>query len=101
MTLQKDKLINESSQRRVNVRKILSLNDIINKPYSKVIIELNENYDINEIKKLLENKGQTEICLVIHNKNKKIYYNLQNSRKFDLNHLKAVKSKEYVRKITV
>ncbi|MBD1172130.1 DNA polymerase III subunit alpha [Pelagibacterales bacterium SAG-MED05] len=101
LTLQKDKLINESSQRRVNVRKILSLNDIINKPYSKVIIELNENYDINELKKLLENKGQTEICLVIHNKNKKIYYNLQNSRKFDFNHLKAIKSKEYVRKITV
>ncbi|MBD1150413.1 DNA polymerase III subunit alpha [Pelagibacterales bacterium SAG-MED29] len=101
LTLQKDKLVNEFSQRRVNVRKILSLNDIINKPYSKVTIELNENYDINELKKILANKGQTEISLIIHNKNKKIYYNLQNSRKFDLNHLKAVKSKEYVRKITV
>ena len=101
LTLQKDKLINESSQRRTNVRKILSLNDIINKPYSKVTIELNENYDINELKKILANKGQTEISLIIHNKNKKIYYNLQNSRKLDFNHLKAIKSKEYVKKITV
>ena len=101
LTLQKDKFINESSQRRVNVRKILSLDDIINKPYSKVTIELNENYDINELKKLLKNKGQTEISLIIHNKNKKVYYNLQNSRKFDFNHLKAIKSKEYVKKITV
>ena len=101
LTLQKDKFINESSQRRVNVRKILSLDDIINKPYSKVTIELNENYDINELKKLLKNEGQTEISLIIHNKNKKVYYNLQNSRKFDFNHLKAIKSKEYVKKITV
>ena len=101
LTLQKDKLIKESSQRRTNVRKILSINEIINKPYSKVTIELNENYDINELKKLLENKGQTEISLIIHNKNKKIYYNLQSSRKLDFNHLKAIKSKEYVRKITV
>jgi DNA polymerase-3 subunit alpha len=101
LTLQKDKFINESSQRRVNVRKILSLDDIINKPYSKVTIELNENYDINELKNLLKNKGQTEISLIIHNKNKKVYYNFQNSRKFDFNHLKAIKSKEYVKKITV
>jgi len=101
LTLQKDKLMNESSQRRVNVRKILGLDDIISKPYSKVTIELNENYDINELKKLLKNKGQTEISLIIHNKNKKIYYNLQNARKFDFDHLKAIKSKEYVKKITV
>ena len=101
LTLQKDKSFNEASQRRINVKKILSLDDIINKPYSKVTIELNENYDINELKKYLCNKGQTEINLIIHNKNKKIYYSLQNSRKFDFNHLKAIKSKEYVKKITV
>ncbi len=101
LTLQKDKLIKEGSQRRVNVRKISSLDDMLNKPYSKVTIELKENYDINDLKKLLENKGPTEISLIIHNKNKKIYYNLQNSRKFDFNHLKTIKNKEYVKKITV
>ena len=52
MTLQKDKSINDSSQKRANVRKITSLDEVINKPYSKVTIELNENYDINELKNL-------------------------------------------------
>ena len=33
LTLQKDKLIKEGFQRRINVRKILSLDDMINKPY--------------------------------------------------------------------
>ena len=101
LTLHKDEVTSEASQRRVNVRKILSIEDILNKPYPKVTIEVSENYDIDELKKLLKNKGQTEISLIIHNKNKKIYYNLQNSRKFDFNHLKAIKSKEYVKKITV
>ena len=101
LTLQKDKSINETSQRRINVRKILGLNDILNQPYSKVTIELKENFNIQEIKKILINKGQTEINLIINNKNKKIHYNLKNTRKFDFNQLKIMKSKEYVKKITV
>ena len=101
LTLQKDKSIIDISKRRINIRKILSLDDIINKPYSKVTIELNENYNIEEIKKLLKTEGKTEINLIINNKNKKIYYNLQNARKFDFNQLKMMKSKEYVKKITV
>jgi hypothetical protein len=39
--------------------------------------------------------------LIINNKNKKIHYSLQNERKFDFNQLKTMKSKEYVKKITV
>ena len=99
--MQKDKSIIDISKRRINIRKILSLDDIINKPYSKVTIELNDNYNIEEIKKLLKKEGKTEINLIINNKDKKIYYNLQNTRKFDFNQLKMMKSKEYVKKITV
>ena len=64
-------------------------------------IELKENYNIEEIKKLLTKEGQTEINLIINNDNQRIHYNLQNARKFDFNQLKALKSKEYVKKITV
>ena len=101
LTLQKDKIINDSSQRRINIRKISSLDDIINKPYSKVTIELNPNYNIEEIKEILKNKGQTEINLIFNSNDKKIYYNLENTRKFDFNQLKMMKSKEYVKKIIV
>ena len=101
LTLQKDKSIIDISKRRINIRKILSLDDMINKPYSKVTIELKENYNINEIKELLAKEGQTEINLIINNNNQRIHFNLQNARKFDFNQLKAMKSKEYVKKITV
>ncbi|MFL2852863.1 MAG: DNA polymerase III subunit alpha [Candidatus Pelagibacter sp.] len=101
LTLQKDKSILDLSKRRVNLRKIVSLNNIINKPYSKVTIELKEDFDMQEVKNFLTTEGETEINLIINNNNRRIHYNLENTRKFDFNQLKALKSKEYVKKITV
>ena len=101
LTLQKEKITGETTKKRINVKKILSLEEAINKPYSKVTIELRDNFNLDEIKKLLSNKGETEINLVVKNKNKQALYSLQENRKFDLNHLKALKAKKYVEKITV
>jgi DNA polymerase-3 subunit alpha len=101
MTLQKDKISGESIKKRVNVKKILNLDEVINKPYSKVTIELKNDYDLNEIKELLSNKGETKINFLIKDKNKQALFSLQENRKFDLNHLKALKAKKYVEKITV
>ena len=52
LTLQKDTIVGDS-KKRINVKKILSLDDVINKPYSKVIIELKENFKIDEIKEVI------------------------------------------------
>ncbi len=101
ITLQKDKIIGETTKKRINVRKIMSLEEVINKPYSKVTIELKENFNINEIKNILSKNGETKVNLVIKNKNKIAHFSLQNARKFDLNHLKALNAKDYVEKITV
>ena len=101
LTLYKDKIAKDSSKNRINVKKILSLDDVINKPYSKVTIELKENFNLEEIKELLSNKGETKISLVIREKNKQAHFSLQENRKFDLNHFKALKAKKYVEKITV
>ncbi len=101
LTLHKDKISGETEKRRINVKKILNLDDVISKPYSKVTIELKNNYNLDEIKELLSNKGETEINIVFKDKNKEALYLLQENRKFDLNHLKALKAKKYVEKITV
>ena len=99
--MQKDKILGESTKKRINIRKILSLDDVIKKPYSKVTIELNKDYNLSEIKQLLSNPGDTKISLIINDKNQKAHYFLQENRKFDLNHLRALKAKKYVEKITV
>ena len=101
LTLQKDKIINESTKKRINVRKILRLDEVINKPFSNVTIELSENGNINEVKEILSTKGETTVNLIIKNKNQIANYSLQNNRKFDLKLFKALKAKNYVEKITV
>ncbi|MDC2987535.1 DNA polymerase III subunit alpha [Candidatus Pelagibacter bacterium] len=101
LTLQKEKITGDTAKKRINVKKILNLQDVINKPFSKVTIELKDNSNLDEIKKLLSSKGETEINLIVKDKNKLATYSLQENRKFDLNHLKALKAKKYVEKITV
>ncbi len=101
LTLQKDKGISENVKKRVNVKNIVSIEEMLNEPYSKVTIELADSLKINEIKEILSSEGKTAIKLVINNKNRKASYSLENTRKFDLEHLKALKSKNYVIKISV
>ena len=101
LTLQKDRVVEGGTKKRINVRKILSIDEVVNKPYAKVTIELKDNYNLDEIKQLLSIKGETTINLVIKDKNKQACYSLQENRKFDFNHLKVLKAKKYVEKITV
>ena len=100
LTLQKDVNNKDINQMRINVKKISILNDILNKEYKKVSIEIDESSDIKELKDFLSEKGNTAIEIIIKNEDKKLTFNLENHRKFDLNILKNVKSKQYVKKIT-
>ncbi len=87
-------------QKRVNVKKIVSLDNLINNDYKKVSIEIDEKLDLQELKKLLEKKGETEVQLIIRQKDTKFTVKLENPRKFDLKLLNEVKNREYVKKIT-
>ena len=98
MTLQKDN--SSSNQLRVNVRKILKLDDMVNKTYENVSIELNENYDLNEIEENLKIEGNTKIKLIVPKENKKLVYSLEKMRKFDLSVFNNIKNIEFIKKIT-
>ena len=56
----------ENSQKRVNVKKIVSLDEIINRSYDNISIELNDNYDLAELKNFLKDKGNTKIQIIVH-----------------------------------
>ncbi len=101
LTLQKENALGDISKKRVNIKKILRVDELINKPYSKVSIELKNSFKIDEIKEILSKKGDTEINIIVNDKNKKAFFSLQNNRMFDLKQFKALKAKEYVKKIIV
>ena len=66
--------------------------------FEKILSELESISNV--AKEILSQNGSTEIDLIINYKNKKARYSLKNSRKFDLKDFKALKSKDYVEKIT-
>ena len=100
LTILKDNVSSENSQKRVNVKKILPLNEMINKVYHSISIELNDNYNLHELKEFLKDKGETKIKIIIPYNDKKITLSLEKDRKFDLKLFNAIKNKEYVRKIS-
>ena len=65
LTLQKDKNVIDTGKKRVNVKKILNLEQAIKEPYSKVTIELNQDCNMNELKEILSHEGNTSINIII------------------------------------
>ena len=52
-------------KKKVNMlKKLVSLDNLINNSYKKVSIEIDEKLDLEELKKLLEKKGETEVQLI-------------------------------------
>ena len=100
LTVSKDNVINNNAQPRVNVRKILDLSEMVNTSYKNVSIELEDNYNLSELENSLRERGKTQISIIIPNKDKRYEFKLENNRKFDLSIFKAIKNKEYVKKIS-
>ncbi len=99
LTLQKDKVLKENTQRRINIRKISDLSEMVAKSYDKVSIELHSNYNLEELKEALKEEGKTEINLIIKENNKSLAFRLEKSRNFNLSTFNTIKNKEYVKKI--
>ena len=100
MTLQKDIASQDNEKIRVNLKKILSLDEMIKKAYKKIFIELNSNFDAVDLEKILHLNGETEVNLVINNNNKNLIFKLEKTRKVDLSALNTIKTREYVKKIS-
>ena len=99
LTLQKDLSNKGNLGTRVNVKKILDLNEMIEKPYDEVSIELTNDYNLNELKDALKEEGETKINIIVRENDKRFSFKLEKTRKFNLTIFNNVNSKEYVKKI--
>ena len=75
------------------------MNELVNKSYKKVSIELNDNYNLEDLKSVLKEEGETQINILVKDKNKTLAFQLEKTRKFDFNIFNDIKSKQYVKKI--
>ena len=99
LTLQKEKTNAENTQRRINIRKLADLSDLVNKTYGSVLIELNDKKMLKELNELLNKTGETKIKVLLKNNSKNYEFELERSRKFDFNLFNLIKNKQYVKKI--
>ena len=100
LTLQKDSINNSSFARRINIKKLISLNDFTNKEYEKVTIELENKSNLNELQKALKEDGNTKIEIKIKKTSKIYTFSLKNLRKFNIGIFNHIKDKEYIKKIS-
>ena len=87
------KNLNESDQRiKTNVKKIIPLDNILNKPIHNLKILINNIDDLDLLSKILNNKGDVVVLFEITKNNKKITLKLKNKRFVDKNVLNTIKN---------
>ncbi len=92
LTLTKNNLEDDNRFKRINVRKVASLKKLYEKPINNIeILIKNEKY-LNQVQKLLEKKGQTQVIIKILDQDNKLVFNLKNKRLVDRKNLNLLKN---------
>ena len=83
LTLTKNFTDEERTQKRINVKKIVSLKDVSNKTIKNITLKFNDIEDINIIENLSLKEGETEVKILINKENETVTFGLKNKRKVD------------------
>ena len=85
---------NENRIKRINVQKISSLKELLNKPINQVTFQLKSSKEINEISKFLIDKGETQVNIKFNDKEHCLNFQLEQQRKIDRKTLNLLRNKE-------
>ncbi len=99
LTLLKDKENQENRYRRINVRKIVSLDKMVNLNYNNVHIEINQSDSLKQLYEKIKEKGDSKIKISILEDHKKYMFELKEKRKFNYDTLKYLNKEPYIKKI--
>jgi len=101
LTVIKDKNNQENRFRRINVRKVDNLDEIIKQSYTSVEIEINNADDLKKLYEVIKEKGDSKIKISIRNESKNYFFELKEKRKFDYKTLKHLNKEHYIKKISI
>ncbi len=80
--------------KRINVKKIASLKDLLNNPIKNITFNLNSIKDLNELSKFLVDPGETKIKIKIQENGKSLDFSLQKGRKLDRKTVNLLRNRE-------
>ena len=101
LTVIKDKEHKENRFRRINVRKIINLEEITKANYSDVHIEIGETDSLKKLYETIKEKGNSRIKISFNEVGKNYLFELRDKRKFDYETLKCLNKEHYIKKIIV
>ncbi len=94
LTLMKS-LSNEDNRfKRINVQKIVSLQDLVNKPINEVTFKPKSLKELDEISTILSEKGSTAIKINVSDNENNLYFQLENKRNIDRKTINLLRNKE-------
>ena len=81
-------------KKKINVKKIITLKEVINKPIELLKLNFNDLSELEKIKYLRKDEGKTTIKFEIQDKQNKLFFDLKDKRKIDFKQLNSLKIDE-------
>ena len=95
ITLTKNIIENENRFKRINVKKIVGMKNLLNGPINNTKFKLKYVNNLKELSKNLPNKdGNSVVEIEINNQDEKLIFKLKNKRKIDRKSLNLIKNKD-------
>ncbi len=96
ITLVKNFVDENKIQKKINIRKIISIKEVIDKPLDQVIIKIKNVDDIVKINKLSLETGKTKVIIDLEVDKKKMSFQLNEKRKIDHKTLNLMRNEENI-----
>ena len=96
ITLVKNYVDESKAQKKINIRKIISLKEVIDKPFEEILIKVKNLVDLQKINKLSLEEGKTKVRFEFVNDNKTLLFQLSKKRKIDHKMLNLMKNEENI-----
>ena len=83
LTLIKNFIDENKIQKRINVKKIVSLKELINQTYKNIVFKFRNLNELNILNKLSTEKGETDVVIHLDKADERLILKLKNKRKID------------------
>ena len=90
ITLMKNYSDEERTQKRINVKKIIKLKEVIDKPISNITFKVNNIEDFNKINKLSTLEAETNVQIMLEKQSETYTFRLKKKRKVNNNQLNSL-----------
>ena len=94
LTINKNININDNRFRRINVKKIVSLKALFNKPISEIEFEITRQDQMKEISELVKAEGSTDVKIKFNNGKEELIFKLKNKRFVDRKLVNIIKNQD-------